>query len=291
MVLAAQSYFKNLLVAADGSAYSLQAEEIAVNLAKAFDSKVTVIHVTPHDIKHQPYPNRGAPDAISDTVRREMEGWFEQRGSQIAQQAKALFAEEGVKAEVMLEHFADPSDTILEVAKEKNRDTLILGKKGSSEIPSFALGGVTENILRHADRAVLIVKNKPDFSKILIAHDGSRHAQRALDYAVQLGEKYKSKITLLNVVQTMLTRVQEEAAKGIGERVVSEAESHVKGVNMDKKVELGHPAKTIIDFAKKGNYDLIVMGRRGLNPVRRFVLGSVSDKVARHAQCSVLIVR
>jgi len=89
----------------------------------------------------------------------------------------------------------------------------------------------------------------------------------------------------------MLTRVQEEAAKGIGERVVSEAESHVKGVNMDKKVELGHPAKTIIDFAKKGNYDLIVMGRRGLNPVRRFVLGSVSDKVARHAQCSVLIVR
>ena len=285
--MATQSYFKNLLVAADGSSYSLQAEETAANLAKAFDSKVTVIHVTPHDIKHQPYPYAG----VSDSIRNEVEGWFEQRGSQIVQQAKALFAQEGVKAEVILEQFADPSDTILEVAKEKNSDTLILGNKGSSEIPNFALGGVTENILRHADRAVLIVKNKPDFSKILVAHDGSKHAQRALDYAVQLGEKYKSKITLLNVVQTMLTRVQEEAAKGIGERVVSEAESHVKGVSMDKKVELGHPAKTIIDFAKKGNYDLIVMGRRGLNPVRRFVLGSVSDKVARHAQCSVLIVR
>jgi nucleotide-binding universal stress UspA family protein len=291
MALATQSYFSNLLVAADGSSYSLQAEETAANLAKAFNSKVTVLHVTPHDIKHQPYPYTGFPDSISDSVRHEMEGWFEQRGRQIAQQAKALFAQEGVKAEVILEEFADPSETILEVAKEKNCDTLILGNKGSSEIPGFALGGVTENVLRHADCAVLIVKNRPDFSKILVAHDGSKHAQRALNYAVQLGEKCKSRITLLNVAQTMLPRMQEETAKSMGERVVSEAESHVKGASMDKKVELGHPAKTIIDFAKKGNFDLIVLGSRGLNPVKRFVLGSVSDKVARHAHCSVLTVR
>lgn len=285
--MATTSYFKNLLVAADGSSYSLQAEETAVNLAKAFDSMVTVLHVTPHNIKHQPYPYAG----ISDSVRNEIEGWFEQRGKQIAQQARSLFAQEGVKAEVILEEFADPSETILEVAKEKNCDTLILGNKGSSEIADFSLGGVTENVLRHSDRAVLIVKNRPDFSKILVAIDGSKHAQRALNHAWQLGQKYKSKITLLNVAQTMFPKIREETAKSMGERVVSEAESQVKGVSADKKVELGHPAKTIIDFAKKGNYDLIVLGSRGLNPVKRFVLGSVSDKVARHAQCSVLIVR
>lgn len=287
MVLAAQSYFKNLLVAADGSSYSLQAEETAANLAKAFNSMVIVLHVTPHDIKHQPYPYASVPDSM----RHEVESWFEQRGSQIVQQAKTLFAQEGVKAEVILEEFADPSDTILEVAQEKNCDTLILGNKGSSKIPGFALGGVTENVLRHADRAVFIVKGRSDFSKILVAYDGSKYAQKALNYAVQLGEKYKSKITLLSVVQTMLTKIQEEAAKSIGERVVSEAESHVKGVSTDKKVEVGHPAKTIIDFAKEGDYDLIVLGSRGLNPVKRFVLGSVSDKVARHAQCSVLIIK
>lgn len=287
MVLAAQSYFRNLLVAADGSSYSLQAEETAANLAKAFNSMVIVLHVTPHDIKHQPYPYASVPDSM----RHEVESWFEQRGSQIVQQAKTLFAQEGVKAEVILEEFADPSDTILEVAQEKNCDTLILGNKGSSKIPGFALGGVTENVLRHADRAVFIVKGRSDFSKILVAYDGSKYAQKALNYAVQLGEKYKSKITLLSVVQTMLTKIQEEAAKSIGERVVSEAESHVKGVSTDKKVEVGHPAKTIIDFAKEGDYDLIVLGSRGLNPVKRFVLGSVSDKVARHAQCSVLIIK
>lgn len=285
--MAAQSYFKNLLVAADGSSYSLQAEETAANLAKAFNSMVIVLHVTPHDIKHQPYPYASVPDSM----RHEVESWFEQRGSQIVQQAKTLFAQEGVKAEVILEEFADPSDTILEVAQEKNCDTLILGNKGSSKIPGFALGGVTENVLRHADRAVFIVKGRSDFSKILVAYDGSKYAQKALNYAVQLGEKYKSKITLLSVVQTMLTKIQEEAAKSIGERVVSEAESHVKGVSTDKKVEVGHPAKTIIDFAKEGDYDLIVLGSRGLNPVKRFVLGSVSDKVARHAQCSVLIIK
>lgn len=287
MVLATQSYFKNLLIAADGSSYSLQAEETAANLAKAFNSKVTVLHVIPHDIKHQPYPYAG----VSDSIRNEIEGWFGQRGKQIAQQAKALFAQEGVKAEVILEEFADPSETILEVAKEKNCDTLILGNKGKSEIPGFALGGVTENVLRHANNAVLIVKNRPDFSKILVAVDGSKHAQRALNYAVQLGEKYKSKITLLNVAQTTFPKIKKETAKSMGERVVSEAASQVKGVSADKKVELGHPAKAIIDFAEKGNYDLIVLGSRGLNPVKKFVLGSVSDKVARHAQCSVLVVR
>jgi nucleotide-binding universal stress UspA family protein len=260
-------------------------------MAKTFNSKVTVLHVTPHDIKHQPAPYASFPDSISDNIRHEMESWFLQRGRQIAQQTKALFAEEGVKAEVIVEEFADPSDTILEVAKEKNCDTLILGNKGSSEITGFSLGGVAENVLRHADNAVLIVKNRLDFSKILVAVDGSKNAQRALNFAWQLGEKYKSKITLLNVAQTMLPKIKEETVKSMGERVVSEAESQVKGMSVDKKVELGHPAKTIIDFAEKGNYDLIVLGSRGLNPVKRFVLGSVSDKVARHAQCSVLIVR
>lgn len=285
--MATQSYFKNLLVAVDDSSYSLQAEETTANLAKAYNSKVTVLHVTPHGIKHQPYPYASVPDSI----RHEMEGLFEQKGRQVAQQAKALFAQEGVKAEVILEEFADPSETILDVAKEKNCDTLILGNKGSSEIPGFALGGVTENVLRHADCAVLIVKTRPNFSKILVAVDGSKNAQRALNYAMQLGEKYKSNITLLNVAQTMLPRIQEETAKNMGERVVSEAASHVKGVRVDKKVEVGHPAKTIIDFAGNGNYDLTVLGSRGLNPVKRFVLGSVSDKVARHAPCSVLITK
>ncbi len=276
--------FKNLLVAVDDSQYSLQAEEFAADLAKNFGSNVTVLHVVPHAITHQ----LSGYGQVPKNILEELEGSFLQRGRSVIQQAKALFAQEGVKAETMLEEFADPADTILEVAKEKKSDTLILGNKGSSEIEDFALGGVVDKVFRHADLPVFIVKKKTDFSKILVAVDGSKHAEKALKYAVQLGEKYKSRVTLLNVAQTL---IRKETAKSMGERVVSDAEAQVKGVKADKKVEFGHPAKTIIDFAKKGDYDLIALGSRGLNPVKRFFLGSVSDNVARHAPCSVLIVR
>jgi len=282
--LAAVSGFQNLLVAIDDSKYSLQAEEFAADLAKNFSSKVTVLHVVPHAIAHQP----SGYGQVPKNIRAELEGSFLQRGRLAVQQAKALFAEEGVKAETVLEEFADPADTILEVAKDKKSDTLILGNKGKSEIEDFGLGGVVDKVFRHADLPVFIVKKKTGFSKILVAVDGSKHAEKALKYAVQLGEKYKSRVTLLNVAETMMRR---EAAKSVGERVVSDAEALVKGMKTDKKVEFGHPSKTIIDFAKKGEYDLIALGGRGLNPVKRFFLGSVSDNVARHALCSVLIVR
>jgi len=285
--LAAQSYFKNILVAADGSSYSLQAEELVASLAKKFDSKVTVLHVIPHEIKHPPAQYAEVPK----NIREEIEGAFLQRGRQVIQNAKALFTQEGITAEAILEEFADPAETILEVAKEKKCDTLVLGSQGSSEIAGFALGGIAEKVLRHAERPVLIVKKKTEFSKILVAVDGSKHAQKALNYAVQLGQKYKSKVTLLNVAQAMFPKIKKETAKTMGERVVSEAGAQAKELKTDKTVEFGHPAKTIMDFAQKGNYDLIALGSRGLNPVKRFVLGSVSDKVARHAECSVLIVR
>jgi len=285
--LGAGSYFQNILVPVDDSPYSLQAEEVTANLAKNFKSKVTVLHVIPHEIKHPPAQYSEVPK----NIREEIEGAFLQKGRQVIQNAKALFAQEGIISETILEEFADPAETILEVAKEKKCDMLVLGNRGSSEIADFDLGGVAEKVLRHAEHPILIVKKKTDFSKILVAVDGSKHAQMALNYAVQLGQKYKSKVTLLNVAQAMFPKVRKETAKTMGERVVSEAEAQARELKADKKVEFGHPAKTIIDFAKKGNYGLIALGSRGLNPVKKFVLGSVSDKVARHAECSVLIVR
>jgi nucleotide-binding universal stress UspA family protein len=53
----------------------------------------------------------------------------------------------------------------------------------------------------------------------------------------------------------------------------------------------GDPAEEILRVAKDGGYDLIVVGHRGLSPVKAFLLGSVSNQVVSHAPCSVLVVR
>jgi nucleotide-binding universal stress UspA family protein len=275
-------------VPVDGSRFSRQAEEVAANIAKKFNSKVTVLHVIPHTIMHPPdkYAHQ-----VPDSVRKEMEGMFLQRGKQALDEAKMLFAQENVKADAILEEFADPPETILETAKMKKADLLVIGNRGASELEDFTLGGVAEKVSRHAECPVLIVKKGTVISKILVAFDGSKHAQRTLEHAVQLALKFDAAVTLLNVAETILPRMKTDAAKSVGERILSDAAAQVKELKVDKRVEVGHPAKTILDVAKKGNYDLIALGSRGLNPAKRFFMGSVSDKVSRHAHCSVLIVK
>jgi nucleotide-binding universal stress UspA family protein len=282
------SYFQNVLVPVDGSRFSLQAEEVALDIAKRFNSRVTVLYVVPHAILHPP---TGQYREVPSSIRKEMEGMFVQKGRQALSQAKVLFGGEKVLVDTILEEFADPPETILDVAKERKTNLVVMGNRGTSEIEDFTLGGVAEKVSKYAKCPVLLVKKGTAVSKILVAIDGSKHAQRALEHTVQLASKYRAAVTLLNVAQTFLPQINVEKAKSMGERILADAAEKVEGLKVDKKVEVGHPAKTIIDFAKKGNYDLIAVGCRGLNPAKRFFMGSVSDKVSRHAQCSVLIVK
>ena len=69
----------------------------------------------------------------------------------------------------------------------------------------------------------------------------------------------------------------------VGEHVLSDAATKVKGSKLNTQLEFGNPAETIIELAEKGNYELIVVGSRGLS--------SVSDDISHHVKCSVLIVK
>ena len=282
-----KSCFQNILVPTDGSRFSFQNEEVAANIANKFNSRVTVLHVVSHAIRHLPME---FAQQVPDSIRKEMEGWFLQRGKQALEEAKRLFAG-NAQLDSMLVEFANPAETILKVAREKKSDIIVIGNRGTGEIEEFTLGSVADKVLRYAECTVLIVKRGTAISKILVAVDGSKHAQKALEYAVQLALKYNASVTLINVAQTVYPYLKADAAKSIGELIVSEAARQVKELKVDKRVEIGDPTKTILEVAKNENYDLIALGCRGLNPAERFLLGCVSDKVAGHAHCSVLIVK
>jgi len=286
--LANKSYFQNILVPVDGSRFSFQNIEVAADIAEKFNSKVTLLHVVPHVIAHPP---KEYAQQVSDSVRKEMENWFLQRGKQALEEAKMLFAERTLKVDTLLEQFTDPAETILKVAKEKKSDLIVVGSRGTGEIEDFALGSVAEKVCRYAECTVLIVKGGRRISKVLVAVDGSKHAQNAIEHTVQMALKYNATVTLLTVAQTIYPYLTSDGARKIGELIVSAAAKHVKELKVDERVEVGRPAKIILDIAKNENYDLIALGSRGLNPAIGFLLGSVSDIVARYAQCSVLIVR
>jgi len=283
-----ESYFKRILVPVDGSHSCLHAEELAAAIAKKFKSKVTVIHVVSHDLLHAELELRYR---VPPSVRTEITDWFLQTGKKIIWDAEALFKEEGVEVDARIIEYEDPAETVLRVAKDEGCDLIVMGNRGETEVEVFSLGSIAEKVSRHAECPVLIVKQKSRLTKILVAIDGSESAEKALRNAVQLAKKHKAKTTLLNVGESKLFDLEPEVAREVGGHILSDAAEKVKGLKLNTQLEFGNPAETIIEVAEKGNYDLIVVGNRGLSSVKRFFLGSVSDDVSHHAKCSVLIVR
>ncbi len=138
------------------------------------------------------------------------------------------------------------------------------------------------------------------FKRILLAYDGSDGAGRALLAGIELARLHGAELTVLAVQERLprfsgtIDEVQEEkelANQQYGRLLDgAQAQAGALGVNMKSLMRPGHPAKTILEVAKEGNFDLIVVGHSGLSGVWA-LLGTTAEKVSRHAPCSVLIVR
>lgn len=144
------------------------------------------------------------------------------------------------------------------------------------------------------------LKGVTAFRRILVALDSSAAARKALDIAIDLARGTGAKLWGLSVIPIPefggtvgeVTEVKEEGEKHFGP-VLQQArdEAERQGVELEAKILYGHPAETIVSFATKGNFDLIVIGYKGSSGVKRFLLGGTSDKVSHYSPCSVLLVK
>jgi nucleotide-binding universal stress UspA family protein len=212
-------------------------------------------------------------------------------GKKILRHAEELFSDEGIAAKTELIKAEDPSEAILEIAEERGFDLIVIGNRAKTQHERFALGSVTEKVSMYAPCPVLITKRKAKISRLLVAVDGSEQASKALERAVAIAKNFEAKITLLHVEESKLFRLKPEMVKKIGEEILLEAENRLEGASFDKSLKPGNPVEIILKMAWLGDFDLIVMGSRGLSSVKRFLLGSVSADVSMHARTSVLLVR
>jgi nucleotide-binding universal stress UspA family protein len=227
---------------------------------------------------------------VPEKLHDELLGSIEQHAKVVLDGARALFIEEKVKVDTELLS-GDPADVLLEFAK-KDYDLIVMGSRGENEKDTYALGSVTKKVMMHTNHPTLIVKKITPMSNLLVCVDGSKNSIKALDYSARLAEVMGSKITLLNVQEKRLFDSSPETIEKLGEKILLDAEKTIRGKKMkvDKRLEIGVSSDVIVQFAEKGNYDLIVLGRRGLGNIKRFLLGSISDDVSHKAKCSVLIV-
>lgn len=76
------------------------------------------------------------------------------------------------------------------------------------------------------------------------------------------------------------------------EHLDGQAAAHERsGVDIDVRVESGHPAQVLMDVAERDGYDLLVLGNKGMRGLERLMLGSVPNKVSHHLPCSLLVVK
>jgi nucleotide-binding universal stress UspA family protein len=121
------------------------------------------------------------------------------------------------------------------------------------------------------------------YQKILVGTDGSKTAAKAVDRAVDVARTTSAELTIFSVgPPAKATQVVEaEVARHAG-----------SGVNLKTLVAKGDPVGALLDTARDGGFDLLVLGNRGMTGVTRFLrLGAVPNKVAHHIPCSLLIVK
>jgi nucleotide-binding universal stress UspA family protein len=142
------------------------------------------------------------------------------------------------------------------------------------------------------------------FKNVLVAIDGSKESDRAVEVAVELAGKLGSKITFLHVVSVpefgetkilddKLGKKLQDALVETGKRILAKATkvSQAAGVSASEKIAVGYPSTTIETEAGKMGADLIVMGSKGTAGVKRMFIGSTAEKVIRWSSIPVLVIK
>lgn len=142
------------------------------------------------------------------------------------------------------------------------------------------------------------------FSKILVAYDGSKASNKALDRAIEVAKA--SPDTQLNIIHAFdfprvfigegLAPLPASVNKDyydLAVQLTEDVKSRVSDKGVQAQVEMiqGSPAAVILDYAEEKGADVIFIGSRGLGGIREFVLGSVSHNVVQHAKIPVLIIK
>ena len=144
------------------------------------------------------------------------------------------------------------------------------------------------------------------FRSIVVGTDGSETAGEAVRQATELAKAVGAKVNLVSAFQPVGNqRLREERQQVpddmqwmVSERedvnaTLREAEEKLKeqGVEVQTHARQGDPADAILDVAEETNADLIIVGNKGMSGAKRFLLGSVPNKVSHHTPCSVMIIR
>ena len=301
-----------ILLATDGSDSARQTADFLIRFPLPRESSVTVLTVIDDGMFSE--GKIYGLDEDQDRQLRETHKTIREDAEQLVTDEAERLRTAGLAGSTEV-RTGDPAEEIIRAAEELQPDLIALGTYGVSGIKHFLIGSVSDRVLEHASCSVLVVKPSPKLGaqtetdeaalpwRILLAYDGSEPAKKAASLCASLPLDEQAEVKAISVMPMVhmyrqdirqhldtIWQQKKHALEAALEETVSTLRWSTPHVSSEL-LEASDVAEEILDTARDGGSDLVVLGYKGRKAIKRFLIGSITSRVAHHAPCSVLAVR
>lgn len=293
-----------VLLATDGSDSAKAAIDSLLHFPLPKDSELILITV----IEKELYKSKKKTE-LNDEQRALLEQtkqMLQDEAEDILTEAESQLTEAGLKCSRLIRE-GHPSREVVRAAKKQAVDLVVVGSHGLGGVKRFLLGSVSDQVLAYANCSVLIVRpfkaQDPTEYRILLTYDDSASSRNAVAFCSALPMSEKVEITIMTVLPLLklyrqdikqrlswVWKEKKKLAKKSLERLSSEIQWSTPHIGTQLR-ESPDVSQEILDAAEETRADLIVLGHKGKGAIEKFLLGSVTTRIAHHAPCSVLAVR
>ncbi|WP_425494289.1 ferredoxin Fer [Natronoglomus mannanivorans] len=282
--------FDTVLVPTDGSPVAETAGEYGCRLAERFDADLHVVHVE--------------EDEEGGFFERERENDDESGERAVATIAEIATERAIDVTRAILEPEQEIHREILEYATANDVDCLVMGTHGRSGLDRYLVGSVAEQTLRESPVPVVTVHEGTDvgadFDRVLIPTDGSASAMAAAEDAIELAVETGARIHVVHVSdrspigESSATYDVSDPDVSVGVTAVDDVLDRTREAGLesvDVSIPSGRVDQAILAVAAEHDVDCLVMGTHGRTGIRRYLLGSTTERVVRFASVPVFAVR
>ncbi len=269
---------KTLLLATDGSAYSDGAVQEAIFFGQACQAKVVVLHV----VKIETESLKSANAKV--THRQKGLAPYMDRVCKMAKDS-------GVECETVVVGSSVPEHAIVEQARMREADIILMGRHGRAGRLYLMVGSMTSKVIGLGFPMVLVVPREALITgdHVLVAVDGSAGGRLVVEEALSLGRCCET-LRRLTFVSVARRENERPAALRMAEDICARGREQWPHVQFEAVAGVGHASNIIVRAAEERRVDMIMIGGVHAGPLPRMFSGRVTKEVCGWAHCAVLVV-
>ena len=279
---------EKILVAVDFSDSSDIMINMAIFVARKFNSQIILLHTIPFDVQESPVLTEG----IIKNVKKSLN------------EINTKIKNNKIKIDKPIIKEGNPFDQIISTAEIYDVNVILMGSGNKSKEDGSQLGITAERVIRRSNKPVWIVQQSSaeSIKNILCPVDFLDASARSLHNAINLARHFQAKLNILHIIPSptgrypFLPKINEQKKKIYIKQIHDKFDQFITqfdffDVKCHKEIKEGKPDQEILNYAREYNSDLIVMGSVSKKYSYKTMLGYITEKIVRVMPCSVIAVK